>query len=213
MRRILTLSLLLGAAALAGACDDDDDDNGGPNTSEASLRVINGSPDAPAMDIVVDGTEIISDLGYQEASAYLQVDAGTRSIEAFETGTSTLLFELDPTLAADVPYTLVVTDVVANITPVLLTDDNDAPATGEVRVRAMHSSPSTGAVDVHITGPADPLGTPTFTNVAFGEVSDYLDAPAGTYRVRVGQPGPAPAPPLAPAIVATPVARTPAFTG
>ena len=53
----------------------------------------------------------------------------------------------------------------------------------------MHGSPSTGAVDVHVTGPADPLGTPTFTNVPFGDVSDYLEVPADTYRVRVTPTG------------------------
>lgn len=189
MRKLLTLSFLMGAVVLAGACDDDDDNGGGPNPTMATVRVIHSSPDAPNMDIVVDGTEIISDLAYSEASSYIQVEAGQRNIEGFEAGTTTLLFDFQPTLAGDTPYTIVASDIVANVTPVLLTDDNTATGADEVRVRAIHASPSTGPVDVYVTGPTDPLGAPAITNIAFGATSDYLEVPAGTYRVRVTPTG------------------------
>ena len=60
-----------------------------------------------------------------------------------------------------------------------------------MRVRAIHGAPSAPAVDIYVTAPgADLAGeTPALTNVAFGDVADYIEAPAGDYRVRVTPTG------------------------
>jgi hypothetical protein len=74
---------------------------------------------------------------------------------------------------------------------VVLTDDQTAPASGNVRVRLVHASPAAGNVDIYVTAPTADIATtaPTLTNVAFRAVSNYLEVPAGTYRVRVTPTG------------------------
>jgi hypothetical protein len=56
-----------------------------------------------------------------------------------------------------------------------------------VRVRVVHGAPSVGAVDVYVTEPSVDITTvtPTLTNVAFADVSNYLTLDEGTYRIRV----------------------------
>jgi Domain of unknown function (DUF4397) len=73
--------------------------------------------------------------------------------------------------------------LVSSIEPIVLTDDNTAPAAGNVRVRAIHGAPSAPAVDIYVTAPGADLAaaTPVLTNVEFRQVADYLEAPAGTY--------------------------------
>ena len=55
-RRLLTL--FLAATAFTAACDDDDD-NTGPE-GDARVRVVHASPDAPAVDVLLDDAEVLS---------------------------------------------------------------------------------------------------------------------------------------------------------
>lgn len=85
-------------------------------------------------------------------------------------------------------YTVIASGLVADIAPIVLEDDASTPAPGTVRIRAVHGAP---AVDVYVTAPDADLAsaTPVLTNVAFGDASDYIDAPAGEYQVRVTPAG------------------------
>lgn len=73
-------------------------------------------------------------------------------------------------------------------------DDNTGPDPspgGEARVRVVHASPDAPAVDISVTAPgADLAGeTPALASVAFGDVADYIEAPAGDCQVRVAPAG------------------------
>jgi hypothetical protein len=80
---------------------------------------------------------------------------------------------------------------VSGIAPIVLQDDNSAPAAGNVKVRAIHGAPSAPAVDIYITAPGADIQaeTPALTGVEFGDVADYIEAPAGDYQVRVTPTG------------------------
>ena len=73
MNRTL-LTFLLAASAFTAACSDDD--STGPAAGEARVRVVHASPDAPAVDVLVDGAEVLSDVPFRAASDYLDVAAG-----------------------------------------------------------------------------------------------------------------------------------------
>lgn len=61
-------------------------------------------------------------------------------------------------------------------------DDNPAaPAPEKTYLRAVHLSPDAPQVDIYFNGAA----TPTVTDLAFNEGSDYLKVNAGTYEVAV----------------------------
>lgn len=186
-RKLLTL--LLAASALTAACGDDDD-NTGPD-GEARVRVVHASPDAPDVDVLVDDAEVLGDVPYLTASDYLELSAGEHNLKVNAAGTSTTVIDADVDLADGTDYTVIASGLVANIAPIVLEDDNSAPASGNAKVRAIHGAPSAPAVDIYITAPgADLEGeTPALSNVEFGDVSDYIEAPAGDYQVRVTPTG------------------------
>jgi LPXTG-motif cell wall-anchored protein len=64
----------------------------------------------------------------------------------------------------------------ANIEPLVLIDNNSAPAAGKAHVRFVHASPDAPAVDIAVTG-----GPVLFANVPFKGTGDYLPVDAGTY--------------------------------
>jgi hypothetical protein len=171
--------LLLMIAGFSGCSSNDDD--------EAFLRVLHGSPDAPAVDVRVDGTIVLSDVSYLESSDYLSVDAGDRLIEVSAAGTDVTVIEAEANLAEEGFYTVIAANLLASIEPLVLVDDATPPASGNIRVRIVHGAPSAPEVDVYVTEPdADLLtATPDLIDVSFKAVSDYLEAPAGTYQIRV----------------------------
>ena len=71
--RLLTLGFAV--AAFAAGCSDDDS-NTGPAT-EAGVRVVHASPDAPSVDVLVDDAQVLSSVPYLGSSSYLEVPAGT----------------------------------------------------------------------------------------------------------------------------------------
>jgi Domain of unknown function (DUF4397) len=194
---------LLGMALLAtltlAACGDDDN----TPAPTGAVRAIHFSPDAPAVDIKVDGTQVLSGVTYLTASGYLEVPAGDRTFRVEAVGSDAAAIEATVPVAANTQNTLIAINDVANIEPLYLTDDNTAPATGFARVRVIHGAPGVGAVDVYFTTPGGAFGAASLTNFDFGSVStiptsgggtsNYIQVPAGTYRVAVVPAGGDPA--------------------
>jgi hypothetical protein len=187
--KLRLLTFLLAAAAITTACSDDVD-NTGPG-GEARVRVVHASPDAPDVDVLVDGAEVLSDVPYLAASDYLDVPEGTRHIKVNAAGTATTVIDADVPLTDGTDYTVIASGFLASIEPIVLTDDNTAPAAGNARVRAIHGAPSAPAVDIYVTAPGADINTatPLVTNAVFGDVADYVEAPAGSYQVRVTPTG------------------------
>jgi hypothetical protein len=184
-----TLALTLLATLAVSACDDDSDVTA-PATI-AQLRVVHASPDAPNVDVLVDNTAALTNVAYKAASTYLQVPSGSRNLKVRATGTTTVVIDQTATLDQGSAYTVIATGRVASIAPLVLTDDQTNPAAGNVRVRLVHASPTAGNVDIYVTGPTADIttATPTLANVRFRVASNYLEVPAGTYRVRVTPAG------------------------
>jgi hypothetical protein len=182
------LTLGLAAAAFATACSDDD--STGPET-EAQVRVVHASPDAPSVDVLVDDALVLSGVPYLGASAYLDVPAGTRNVKVNAAGTSTTVIDADVNLATGIDYTVIAAGLVSDIAPIVLEDDLTAPSNGNVKVRAVHGAPSAPAVDIYVTAPGADLATatPVLTGVPFGAASDYLSVPAGDYQLRITPAG------------------------
>ena len=76
-------------------------------------------------------------------------------------GTTTTVIDADLTLSGRTDYTVIASGLVAAIEPIVLEDDNSAPAAGNVKVRAIHGAPSAPAVDIYVTAPGADLETET----------------------------------------------------
>jgi hypothetical protein len=84
------------------------DDLTAPAAGKAHLRFLHLSPDAPAVDIALDGgAVVIPNVAFKGYTAFLPLDAGTYDLEVRVAGSSTVALDLDPvTLTAGKIYTV-----------------------------------------------------------------------------------------------------------
>ncbi|HSS97444.1 MAG TPA: DUF4397 domain-containing protein [Terriglobales bacterium] len=178
MKKILLASILSVLAIFAAGCGDE---------GKSQLRVVHASPDAPNVDVAVDGKVVLNNVPYGTASDYLAVKSGSRRITVAPTGSTTNVIDVKTDLANKKHYTVLAAGLVADIAPLQLTDDTTAPGSGKIRLRVVHGAPSAGSVDVYVTAPGADISTatPTLSNVAFKAISDYQEVPAGSYEIRV----------------------------
>ena len=179
MVKNLTL-ICLSLSALVGCGSDH-------NSDEARVRVFHASPDAPNVDVAVDGGAVLENVPYTAASDFLPVTAGTRRILVTAAGTNTAVIDASLDLAQNTDYMVVAAGKLAAIAPIVTTVDRSSPAQGSARVRVLHSAASAPAVDVYVTAPGADIedAQPVLSNVPFRAISDYLTLPAGSYDVNV----------------------------
>lgn len=147
----------------------------------ARVRVAHASPDAPAVDILVNGPVAFSNAPFGAVSDYAALPVGTHNAKVVPTGATTpVVIEADLTLEVDKDFTVAAVGLLTDIKPLVLVDDNRQPAMGKAHVRFVHASPDAPAVDIAVTG-----GPVLFANVAFKEIGAYLPVGAATYDLEV----------------------------
>ena len=68
-----------------------------PQDGIAQVRVVHFSADAPAVDIALDGGDVVvPELAYPNAAGYLDLPEGTYDLEIRPTGTTDVAFDIDP---------------------------------------------------------------------------------------------------------------------
>lgn len=146
----------------------------------AEVRIIHASPDAPAVDILVNGGLAIENLAFTEATDYVSLVADEYRVQVVPNGMMAPVV-IDATLAleAGVDYTVLAIDSLASIEPLVLVDDRTLPGNA-FRARFVHASPNAPAVDIAIAG-----GPVLFPNVTFGNAAAAITAPAGLYDLEV----------------------------
>lgn len=182
--KFLALLLALIAAGTLGCGDSNDFDEvsgqqgnpipgGGGNTQEAFLRVAHLSADAGSVDVLVNGTVVLSDVEFETISDYLEVPAGSTRVEVRATGGTTDVIDQTVNLAADGYYTAAVTGSAdgtgSNALGLLLLNDNVVPTANTVRVRFINAVPGGGTLTL-----TDEAGNPIAGPQAFNTASSYL---------------------------------------
>ncbi len=157
------------------------------NDSRTRLRVVHASADAPNVDVSVNSGVVLPNVPFGVGSDYLTVLSDTYNIDVSAAGTSTSVINADLTLDARTDYTVAAVNMLNNIEPLILVDNNIPPADGNVKVRLVHAAPSAGLVDIYITAPGADISTldPTISDFEFKTNTGYLEVPAGTYQVRI----------------------------
>ncbi|ADJ13792.1 DUF4397 domain-containing protein [Halalkalicoccus jeotgali] len=153
---------------------------------ENVARVVHLSPDAPAIDVHVDGElwfEGVEPLTLQEGTT--PAEPGTYDVAVVPTGegVENALLETETTVESG-PSTLAALGEVCAVSGnefdlVALTDDYSPPPSGQARLRAVHASPDTPAVDVMTEG-----GTMVAEGLSFGD-SRTTAVPAGETVVAI----------------------------
>lgn len=168
-------ALLMAAVFTMSSCEKEEE------KTYANVLVAHASPDAPGVDLLVDGSKQNSAaLNFPNNTGYLKVESGARNIKVNVSGTSTTVINADLTLDANKNYSVFAVDSVSKISAVVVADDLTAPASGKAHVRFIHLSPNAPAVDVALDG-----GAVVFGNKAFKESTAFTPLDAGSYDLEV----------------------------
>jgi hypothetical protein len=198
---MLTRATSIATTALLIACGDDDSPAAAPAAAgePVKLRIAHLSPDAPAVDVclapsgsgsfvgpVLEQAGATSGLAYGQVTRYLDLDPGAYDVRVVAANASACATSVVPDtegVALEGGRTLTVA-AVGLAAPsagqpafalVPFVDETDVAA-GNVKVRFIHASPGTPAVDVG-TGSGSGFA-PVFTAVPFASTDADL-APAG----------------------------------
>lgn len=151
----------------------------------AMVRVLHASPDAPAVDVHLDGAKVdaLTNVPFGTISGYLDIPAGDHNVKVYATGTTTgAVIDANVTVASGSRYTIAATNTVAAIAAQII-EDKPAPECEGAQVRVIHLSADAPAVDVATAGaaPADAV----VKGLAYPNATGYLSLPAGSYDLEV----------------------------
>lgn len=166
----------------------------------ARVRVAHLSPDAPAVDFciapagtqaftgpVLAGAGALTGIAYGKVTKYLEVEAQAYDVRLVTVGAPDCTRGLGPdtidlpALPAGGAVTIAATGKITHGTGSAAFQlrayvDDTAVGADTAKLRFIHASPGTPAVDVGLGGGL--LFTPVFTATAYGEASGYLETPA-----------------------------------
>ena len=184
----------LGAAALAvsalSGCQSID-----VNSSNATLvRVFNASPDSTGFDFYTGKTLIVASLGFTYKTTYVPLNPGTLSITTDQANSTQVLASVSASLGSQKNYTVITSNVAANLQETIYADQNFPAPSGQISVRVINEATRIGAVDIYLVPSGGKLSTtlPFATDVTVSGNSGYIDIPAGTYAVAILPTGASP---------------------
>lgn len=159
----------------------------GTAASAANLRVVHGSPDAPAVDILVNGATgpaPLTNFSFGDITPYVGIPEGVYDIGVAPTGTTSSVFDLnDFAIPAAGDFTVVALNRLANFDVELLADDNTLDP-NNARVRFFHGALDAPEVDiVAVDGGGNAIAT--LATLTYRNASDYVSVAAGTYDLEV----------------------------
>jgi len=147
------------------------------DVNEAFIRVLHASPDAPPVDVFIDGSKAIDDLAYGMLAGYMPITAGKHKIEVFPANkTKNPVISVSMAFADDTFSTFAAVGKVANIEPLIIEDYEDKVPKNQALVKFVHMSPNAPAVDITLSD-----GKKLFTNISFKQVTDYIMLSPGEY--------------------------------
>lgn len=159
----------------------------------AYLRVINASPDAPNLDVYVNGERVLRNVRYRQVSGYITVAPGEAQVQMVRAGRSLargpVYTEQTVTMDRGKAYTAAAAGLLANIKVLTFADDWDAPGKGQAKVRVVHLSPDAPAIDVVAAPMGSKESAKVVSNLAFGKASDYVLVNAGGWNFDVKAAG------------------------
>ncbi|MEL6526804.1 MAG: DUF4397 domain-containing protein, partial [Chloroflexota bacterium] len=160
----------------------------------AEIRVGHFSPDAPNVDVYIDGEVAIEDLAYTQVTPFIEVDAGTYEIAVAPTGTSlddAVIGPVDLTFEPDSNTTVAAVGSAEDgtLTATVFTEDFTEPTdSNNAIITVLHAIEGEGAVNVVGSGITlvEALRYPDADAGADGAFT--REVPQGTYTLNINVP-------------------------
>ena len=184
----MKLSQLLGFLALlltvfAAGCK-----SAGTIAANPRFRVMNAAVEQPSLTFLLTTATVASGLAYPTATAYTEEAPGGYTVHVEPGGTTATLINLPVVFQPATSYTFIAAEAAfasPSLAPILLTDDNSAASTGQMKLRVVNASPDVGNLDVYVVSPGKNLQgvSPTISNLAFQAASTYQSLAPGNYEI------------------------------
>ncbi|WP_444996010.1 DUF4397 domain-containing protein [Aliikangiella sp. IMCC44359] len=181
-------------AALLGitGCDSDNKTTTeNPQTSpDTRVQIIHASPDAPKVDLVLDGNIIAEDVDYLQATPISPISVGSHTVGVKailpDELTINAFDDVTADFAVETIYTILAVNNTANIEPLVLTRSDNGVSNGNVRLQIVHAAPNAPMVDVYATAPgADLAQSAPLVTAEFKGSLDATEVAAGDYQIRI----------------------------
>jgi len=162
----------------------------GSGSSSADLRFVLASPDAPGVNILIDGKSVATNMPPGSSTGYISVTSGSRHIQLVPATGSSATPILDEKLSISnlANQTLLITGPVAAIKPIVLSDGGTTAVTGDGHVRVFNASNTIGTSDVYIVPAGTSLTGAVASNLSFDQGTSYQTVGAGNYEVFLTTP-------------------------
>lgn len=147
------------------------------------FRIGHFSPDAPAVNIFVDGDLLFEDISFGTIGEFMDIEAGSYDVEIVPAAGGDAVISTMLEFDTDMSYTVLAINALADIEALVLTDDQPAIDADDARLRFVHTVPDAPAVDILANG------APLFENVAFGDTSAFATVEADAYDIDVRPTG------------------------
>lgn len=192
MLKALGVGLL--GLALVGCDSASDRFSGLTSQTSFAIRVVHASPDAPAVNALIDEFPLANELTYKQATRFVNYrPSGTRTVQVdglVPGGTVPVIGPAELSFEADTSYSVIAVGPVAAIEPLIIANPTSAVPAGSVRAQVVHGAPAAPPVDVFVTAPgADLTQAAPLGSFEFKESLGPAVIPAGEYQIRVTLPG------------------------
>jgi len=150
------------------------------------IGFVNGTPDAPLVDIYVDSILEVEELAYGESSAVVDIPAGERRVVVTLAGEGegTPIVESQITLEQGGAYVVANVDLVENAVLRSWRIDLNPVGDDESRLRVIHASPDAPEVDVAVSG-----GDVLIAGATFETAPDAVAVDSGNYDLEMRPAG------------------------
>ena len=160
----------------------------------SSVAVLHAAPDAPDVNVLVDGKAAVSGLAFGQGTAPLTLGTGahTLAVQAKLPGGAVATVipssgeSLSATFSASTQYIVIAEGAVASIGPQIFSRPLTPVASGQARVQVFHAAPAAPKVDVYVTAAgAGVAGQAPLGSFSFKETLGPVEVPAGSYEIYV----------------------------
>jgi hypothetical protein len=144
----------------------------------SALTVVNGAPDAPAFDFVLNRELVSSNVLFGIRIPYFYLYSGPNQASFYSRGTTTApIYSSTINLTQGKFYSLFLTGLQTDsLTSLLTEDDLTQPATGKAKLRFINLSPDAGVLDFAIVP-----GSLFTSQKNFKEYTSFSEVDPGTY--------------------------------
>lgn len=177
------LSLVILSMTMVACDDDDDDDDDIVSQPVAYVSMYQGSPDAPALDILVDGNIINTyPFDYTDYTGFLRFRTGDRSLSFGPYDGNNIVVDTTVSLEEDEVYSIFLAgEYPDQIAPLIVQDGDEDPSEGNAMLRFVNLSPDVNTIDLRTEGSTEA----TFDDQDFREAPMFEEIDAAEYDFEV----------------------------